>query len=62
MKKELSDLLDEKIAESTKHFAGKPSPTMEELNEVSSKEKNLKKVFENKKTSDSFIKCFEKLA
>ena len=62
MKKELSDLLDNKIAESNKYYAGKPTPSMKELNKVSSKEKNLKEIFNKKKTVDSFVKCFENLA
>ena len=62
MKKELSDLLDNKIAESTKYYAGKPTPSMKELNKISSKEKNIKELFSNKKTAESFVKCFENLA
>lgn len=61
MKKELSDLLDSKIAESTKYYAGKPTPSMKELNKISSKEKNIKEIFNDKKTVDSFVKCFEGL-
>jgi len=54
-------MIDEKIAQSTSYYAGKPVSAKKDLSKISSKEKKIKKMFENKKTAESFLKCFSEL-
>ena len=61
MKKTLSDMIEEKKAQSAIYFADKPAISIGDTKVLSSKEKNIKEVFSNKATVASFQKCFSTL-